>query len=430
MKTLSVFVYLSALLSTLPFLRPKDTSTKALLWPFKLLAGALAPVLGFLSGLGVLLGLARRSGRMAVTGFLGATLAARFVRDMPGSQEAFVAAFGPGWQGRLPATIQPRLLPRRWSFLAPAPGPVAWQRDITVGRNPETGAPLLADLWQPAPGTPRSGLGAIYIHGSGWRVGDKDMGTRPFFRRLSSQGHVILDIAYTLWPQADIPTMVREVKQAILWLKDNARTYGLDAERIALMGGSAGGHLALLAAYTPNHPAFQPAISRADTSVRGVVAFYAPTNFFDMQAEARTHDQRPEKPLKQIANSMLTRLFMLHGQDVARSHPGSKIEFHNYIAALLGGAADEIPDTYRLLSPSGHVGPHCPPTLLLVASDDVFGLAPMGHRLHNDLKAAGVPSVLLDLPHTEHAFDLILPRLSPPAQAATYAVERFLALLL
>ena len=61
--------------------------------------------------------------------------------------------------------------------------------------------------------SPPSGLAAVYVHGGAWRVGDKDLGTRTFFRRLAAQGHVVLDVAYTLWPKADIPTMVGEVKQ-------------------------------------------------------------------------------------------------------------------------------------------------------------------------------------------------------------------------
>jgi len=81
--------------------------------------------------------------------------------------------------------------------------------------------------------------GVIYAHGSGWRVGDKDMLTRHFFPRLAGQGHLVLDIAYTLRPEADIPTMVSEVNQAILWLKNNSSILGLDPEGIVLMGGSA-----------------------------------------------------------------------------------------------------------------------------------------------------------------------------------------------
>ena len=118
----------------------------------------------------------------------------------------------------------------------------------------------------------------IYLHGGAWRYGTKDMRTRTFFRRLTAQGHVVLDLAYRLAPLASVPEMASDVKQGIIWLKEHASEYGVEPDKVVLMGGSAGGHLALLAAYTPDHPAFQPDDLEKDTSVRAVVAFYPPTD--------------------------------------------------------------------------------------------------------------------------------------------------------
>jgi len=80
-------------------------------------------------------------------------------------------------------------------------------------------------------------------------------------------------------------------------------------------------------------------------------------------------------------------------------------------------------------SPIHHVGPHCPPTLLLQGGHDPGGMRPDTLRLHQSLQTAGVKSIYLEYPNTGHGFDLILPRLSPAAQAATHDVERFLALV-
>jgi acetyl esterase/lipase len=96
---------------------------------------------------------------------------------------------------------------------------------------------------------------------------------------------------------------------------------------------------------------------------------------------------------------------------------------------LLGGTPDELPDLYHLASPINHVGPHCPPTLLLQGGHDPGGMRVDAVRLHRSLQSAGVKSIYLELPNTGHGFDLVLPRLSPAAQAATYDVERFLALI-
>jgi len=142
-------------------------------------------------------------------------------------------------------------------------------------------------------------------------------------------------------------------------------------------------------------------------------------------------DEQPYKAPRLIdkaAHAMLQRIFTLHNEKI-RQEGKSEYKFKNMLAEILGGNLDEIPETYALLSPIEHIGAHCPPTLLLQGSDDVFGLAPPVRRFHQDLQAAGVPAMLVEFPHTEHGFDLLLPQVSPVAQAATYDVEHFLALL-
>lgn len=430
MKTfLTILTFYYALLSIVPFLRSKDRSVRILLWVPKLFAGALSPIIGIVCGLGAILGLTRRNWKLAGAGILGAGLAAKFVADIPASQDQFETVFGPDWQERIPTSIQPFLLPRRWSLLTKAPGDIEFQRNVVIGKSPRTGKLLLADLWQPEPGTPRTSLGVIYAHGSGWRVGDKDLGTRTFFKRLAGQGHVVLDIAYTLWPQAKIPTMVTEVNQAVLWMKENGAAYGVNPECIVLMGGSAGGHLALMAAYTPNHPAFQPSADAGDTSVRGVVAFYPAVDFLSILSQAKENLESSNSLIDNAANTMLARIFMLHTEDLVGDDNRIMDPLERHLAEMVGGDPDEILETCRLLSPIQHVDKQCPPTLLLQGSDDCLVLTQDVRRLQRELQTADVPVVMVEFPHTEHAFDLLLPQISPVAQAATYDVERFLALL-
>lgn len=423
-KLLKTQVYLSTLLSMVPFCKPQDRALAALVWPYKVIAGAFSPILALVGGLGALLGLVRRDWKLAAAGLLGAGFAGKYMRDIAAAQGHFDAAFGPDWPERLPEPLrsQPRTLP------ASTPGDVRFGRNLVYGQNTTKDAPLLADLWLPHPDTTASGLGVVYIHGGGWRIGFKDMGTRTFFRRLAGQGHVILDINYTLWPEAGIPTMVAEVKQAILWLKATGPAHGVDPRRIVLMGGSAGAHLALLAAYTPNHPAFQPALDAGDTAVHGAIAFYPPVDLRAMLTDNDEGEASPPGFSDRVAFAMMTRLFMLQTPDVEEAL-GESVDFANFVPALLGGSPDEIPETYERLSPICHVGPHCPATLLVHGGDDVFGLTSGVRRLYQALQEADVPAILVEFPHTDHGFDLMLPRLSPVARAATCDVERFLALL-
>jgi acetyl esterase/lipase len=440
MKTLvRVLVYLSALATFVPFLKPKEHAATILLWPWKLLSGALSYLLSFYTALGAVIGFFWRDWPLVGVGALGAALSSRFRRSMPDPDDEFTIAFGPGWRQQVPEPLAgPGSCVRP---LAPS-GQATWERNHIYGREAATGIPLLADLWLPPQGTPSSGLGVVYIHGGGWRVGFKDMGTRPFFKSLASQGHAVLDIAYTLWPEAILPQMVAEVKQAVVWLKQHGSSVGVDPDRIVLMGGSAGAHLALMGAYTRDIAEFEPTESYSippwpdvdvskpiDTTVAGVVAYYPPVDFLGLRAElesiyehARTSDARGL--LARISEAMLSRLFALSGQDL-----GHRIQFRDFLPTLVGGETDAIPERFQHLSPVNHVGRHCPPTLLLQGTDDVFLLAPGVRRMHEDLRRACVPAVLVEFPHTEHAFDLVLPRISPQAQIATRSVERFLALL-
>jgi acetyl esterase/lipase len=136
--------------------------------------------------------------------------------------------------------------------------------------------------------------------------------TRPFFRSLAEKGHVVLDIAYSLYPEADMQTMVSEVNQAILWTKEKGQTYGINPDRIVLMGGSAGAHLSLLAAYTPGQPEFQPTQKEGDTSVRGVVAFYPAVDIREMYVQTQSQLAQPTRPIDNVANAMFDRIFELH----------------------------------------------------------------------------------------------------------------------
>jgi acetyl esterase/lipase len=118
---------------------------------------------------------------------------------------------------------------------------------------------------------------------------------------------------------------------------------------------------------------------------------------------------------------MLNFLFMYHPNE-------AEGDMSDMLTEMMGGSPDDIPDTYRMLSPIYQVGPHCPPTLLLHGSDDVFGLTPGVRRLYKDLLAASVPVILVEYPHADHGFDLVLPQVSPVARSAVHNVERFLML--
>jgi acetyl esterase/lipase len=400
-----------------------------------------APFMAMIGGLGALLGVLSGDKQASATGAIGAALLGRhLLRVTAPHNEDFEYAFGPDWESRIPADLQARLAPERWQFPASElPPPIPdWQRNVVFGAHPGTGEPLLCDVWQPPPGVPRTGVTVIYLHGTLWQALDKDFLTRPFFRRLAGQGHLVVDVAYSLVPRADLRGITREVKRAIAWAKANAARYGANPERVVLMGASGGGHLALLAAYTANHPDFQPANLPADTSVRGVISLYGPTDLAALFKEYGKLDARQPESSSQITENMRPRVFNKSVYDRAittlRILPAYR--YHNMpvgplvIVDALGGTLKEVPEAYRLHSPITHASAHCPPTLQIFGTHDFFVSPEHGRRLHRALVEANVPSVLVELPGVEHGFDVHpFRRMSPAAQAADYAIERFLGLM-
>jgi acetyl esterase/lipase len=225
-----------------------------------------------------------------------------------------------------------------------------------------------------------------------------------------------MDVAYRLIPEVDIYGMVGDAKRAVAWMKANADRYGVDPEKIVLGGGSAGGHVALLAGYTPEHPALTPEdLKSADLSVCGMVAFYAPTNLvpgYELYNVKNLSVKNPPVPLG------------------TKADPKNQFLYAGRLDILLGGEPEEVPDIYRLANPTTHVQPGSPPTLLLQGDKDSLVPIEDTREHYTKLIESGVPAVNVVFPWTQHAFDLMFPKFSPPAQSALYDVDRFLGLML
>ena len=79
---------------------------------------------------------------------------------------------------------------------------------------------------------------------------------------------------YRLRPAAAFSDQLIDVKRVIAWAREHSHEYGADPAVVFVAGSSAGGHLAALAALTPNDPVFQPGFEGADTSVAAAICLY------------------------------------------------------------------------------------------------------------------------------------------------------------
>lgn len=346
-------------------------------------------------GLGVWHGLRGRSWRAILLGLLGLALGIRpLIRRKAVNRalsDAMREGLGAGWQAAIPPEMHRNFAQTHRTDLW---GPLRYLLRIRVRVTRDVlfaapeGQPLRLDVYDlPRNDGPRPAI--VVVHGGAWFQGDKstyDFGLHD--RWLAAQGYVVFDVQYRL--SGRWPAPLEDVKCAIRWVRANAARYGVDPERIALMGRSAGAHLALLAAYTPNDMAYSSGCFRSETQpwfgdeVQAVVASYAPADLRLWPAE-----------------------------------PGGAI------AQLLGGLPADLPARYAEASPVSHVRPGLPPTLLIHGQRD--RLVPPTHSelLANLLRAAGVTTVLLRIPWGRHGVDSLLVGLTGPM--IQYDVDRFLA---
>ena len=397
-------------------------------------ATAQTPALTVLGVVTAALGALARSRFAVISGVVGASVGTYYISRVTRPHDGHERAFGPDWKQRVGPDAERRMLQHRRSLRLPRVPAPRWARDVPFWTIAGTDRELLADIWEPAAGVERTGTAIVYLYGGSWHFFDKDVLTRPLFRQLTAQGHVVMDAAHRSCPETDVMGMVGDVHRAVAWIKANAVRYGIDPERVVLMGGSSGAHIALLAAYAPHEPKLVPEELRgADTSVMAAVSWYgiseiasAVERWLGQEAGSSPPRVWDRKEPGKVANRLNVLMF---GRPLtaAQSPPAPPVPqlVRNLLGVEPGEAAHAM---YDLASPIHHVNPACPPTLMFQGTHDAVVPLEAARRLHRSLEAAGVPVVYVEYIWTEHAFDGMYPPLAnPAAKAALYDLERFLA---
>jgi acetyl esterase/lipase len=208
----------------------------------------------------------------------------------------------------------------------------------------------------------------VFLHGGGWRLGSRHAvgpayrGADPTpFERLAQAGVAVASVDYRLSGEATWPAQLHDAKAAVRWLRARAGELGIDPERIAAWGESAGGHLAALLGLVSD-PALEGDLGLTGTSsaVAAVVAWHAPSDLVGFAADAGTDPTDPS-----------TRE-----------------------AQLLGAPVPDLPERAAQASPVTHVTPDAPPFLLLHGAGDRFIPPVQSERLYGLLVEAGVEAEL------------------------------------
>jgi len=239
------------------------------------------------------------------------------------------------------------------------------------------GSPLKLDIYLPRSAGPFPVV--IQVYGGGWQFGSRT--DLPWAAaELARRGFAVVAIDYRHAPEWKWPAAEEDVRRSVEWVQSHASQFDGDPARIALLGRSSGAQLSLVAAYRPPRPA-----------IKAVVDIYGPVDF----AAGWRHPPNPD-PLR----------------------------IRGILERFLGGTPDAVPRTYADASPISHVSKDAPPTLMIYGARDHVVEVRFGRELDRALKKAGVPSVLLELPWSEHGFDEVRNGLA--AQIEMFYVEQFL----
>lgn len=279
---------------------------------------------------------------------------------------------------KLPSLLQMRPQPFRWVDTFRGIPLTAVRHDSGIVFAEIENERLTLDVYRPP--TPGRYPTIVVIYGGAWQNGNPSLDA-DFNRYMAAQGYTMIAIDYRHAPRYQFPSQLLDVQRAMQFIQQHAADYDVDLDRMAVMGRSAGAHLAMLLAYQPDA-----------TPIRAVVNYYGPV---DLAAGY----QDPPVP--------------------------DPIDTRAVLEAFLGGSPQQVPEQYELASPIHYIKPNLPPTLLIYGSRDHVVEAKYGQQLLDRLQASGNTAVLLEIPWAEHAFDAVFSGVSN--QLALYYTGRFLA---
>lgn len=240
--------------------------------------------------------------------------------------------------------------------------------------------PLRLDLYRPRAAGQLSGSLplVVYVHGGGWQAGHTRHagafanwpGTLAL---LAARGYVVASIEYRLSGEARFPAAIHDVKTAIRWLRSKSGQFGIDPGRVVIWGGSAGGHLAALAATSCNlaslAPDLQAPLAAQSDCVQGLVTWYAVFDFVDAPLSG---------PGEQLANSA--------------------------VGKFLGCAPTDCRSIAELASPITHLDKQDPPTLLIHGDLDKVVPVAQSQKFEQALLEKRLPVKFLLIRDVDHSF--------------------------
>ncbi len=264
-------------------------------------------------------------------------------------------------------------------------GCVMWRpSSVKVQSNIEfakvDGRSLKLDIYSPK--QPKGKLPVVvWLYPGGWETGSKNFCPISF---MATQNLAVVSMDYRLSREAPFPAQIYDCKGAIRWLRANADRYNLDADHIGILGASAGGHLALLLATTPDNPKMEGDVGgnlNHSSRVQCVCALYPPTD--------------------------LDRLAV--GKE--RTDPDTQV------AKLIGGTVAANVDKAAAASPMTYLNKDCAPVFLMHGGADTLVPPEQSRRFYDAARQLGVAVQLEIVPDKGHG-------IVPPPKVA-HEIDQF-----
>ncbi len=290
----------------------------------------------------------------------------------------------------LTISIMAVVTPRSWSSLNPDKPPVGYHfmapayvalwvgleklvnttpqvpGDIEEIKNIEYknigGKSLQLDLYKPANLNDPAPL-LVFIHGGGWKSGNRS-DYLVYLVDFAKRGYVTATVSYRLLNDGHYPACAEDIRDAVGWFFRNGEKYGYDPDRIALIGGSAGGHLAMLGGYGWGKN--NGTADSIDHKIKAVVDIYGPV---DLTTE------------------------------YARKHP--------LVTSFIGRSYEDSPGLYSEASPVIYLDKNDPPTLILHGTSDRLVPISQSENLKSALDSLNVPCVFYRFPLWPHTMDIV-----------------------
>ncbi|MFN0080294.1 MAG: alpha/beta fold hydrolase [Prosthecobacter sp.] len=209
----------------------------------------------------------------------------------------------------------------------------------------------------------------VYVHGGAWRAGSK---SDVPIAKLLDHGFAIASVDYRLSTQAVFPAQIHDIKAAIRFLRAKSELFHLNTSRIAIIGSSAGGHLAALVGVTNGNKVLEGTIGEhlsQSSEVQCIVSLFGASNLQTILPQSTEFGLKMRVPALQL---------------------------------LLGGQPTEKPDLAKLASPVAHLDKDDTPLLLIHGDADPQMPPEQSQEMAQAYEALNLPVRLIMLPGSKH----------------------------